>query len=665
MFLTIQSVFKPQATDVIKPISTSANGALTTAVSYKGQFSANGRYVVFESSDSNLVAADTNNEFDVFRKDLATGAIVRVSISGAGEANSESRNAQVSADGRYVVFESYASNLVAGDTPNTLDIFRKDLVTGEIVRVSAVGATAANGASANAQISADGNLVLFESDASNLVGDDTNGARDIFIKNLTTGDITRLSTAGTKEIPIQGNGSSSRGQISDDGRYVIFESIASNLVANDTPNTSDIFRKDLVTGEVVRVSVDAAGVRSPNKSYSNGQVSANGQYVVFQDGADIFLKDIATGALSPLSTEGGLGKFSRKAQISTDGRYIIFESWSTFGTDDVDQSLDVFLKDMATGTITLLSSTTDGSLGTGMYGGAQISADGRYALFNNGGDDAVSHVNIHLVDLFYKSHAAAITEGRFIEVKLGTGAASSATIAWDDGTTSTVVPVAGSAAFSHAYASTGAKAATVTLTEGALTWSVAHTIDIASGTMARNTALADTLSGGAGSDILTGDAFANILIANEGNDRLNGGTGNDSLDGGVGNDVFSAGDGNDRLVGGLGRDTLTGSTGRDVFVFDDRETASSKTKADTITDFSGRRGDRIDLKLVDANARKRGDQKFSFIGDDEAFTAAGQVRYEKTKGTTYVYLNTDSDRAAEAVIKLKGAMDLSKSWFVL
>jgi Ca2+-binding RTX toxin-like protein len=279
--------------------------------------------------------------------------------------------------------------------------------------------------------------------------------------------------------------------------------------------------------------------------------------------------------------------------------------------------------------------------------------------------DTNNSMDIFRVDLLYKANAAAIAQGRFIEVKLGTGAASSATIAWGDGTSSTVTPAAGSAAFSHAYASAGTKAAIVSLAEGAQTWTVAHTIDLSSGTMARNTALADTLSGGAASDILTGDAFANHLIANGGNDRLNGGSGHDLLDGGAGNDVFTAGDGNDRLVGGTGRDTLTGNAGRDVFVFDDRETSSSKTKADTITDFKGRSGDRIDLKLVDANTRKRGDQKFTFIGKDDAFSKEGQVRYEKTKGYTYVYLNTDSDRAAEAVIKLKGAIDLSKSWFVL
>ena len=100
-------------------------------------------------------------------------------------------------------------------------------------------------------------------------------------------------------------------------------------------------------------------------------------------------------------------------------------------------------------------------------------------------------------------------------------------------------------------------------------------------------------------------------------------------------------------------------------MFDDRETGSSKVKADYTTDFSGRRGDRIDLKGVDAHTKKRGDQKFSFIGDEDAFSKAGEVRFEKTKSATYVYLNTDNDRAAEAVIKLKGSFELSKSWFAL
>ncbi|MBM1169762.1 calcium-binding protein [Microvirga arabica] len=162
----------------------------------------------------------------------------------------------------------------------------------------------------------------------------------------------------------------------------------------------------------------------------------------------------------------------------------------------------------------------------------------------------------------------------------------------------------------------------------------------------------------------TGSAGADLIKGGNGKDTFAGAAGNDTLDAGAGNDRLTGNDGNDRLVGGLGKDTLTGNTGLDVFMFDDRETGTSKSKADYITDFKGREGDRFDLKLVDANTKKSGDQKFSFIGT-KAFSKAGEVRYEKTKKETYVYLSTDTDKSAEAVIKLKGAIDLSKAWFVL
>jgi Ca2+-binding RTX toxin-like protein len=178
-------------------------------------------------------------------------------------------------------------------------------------------------------------------------------------------------------------------------------------------------------------------------------------------------------------------------------------------------------------------------------------------------------------------------------------------------------------------------------------------------------ALGDVLKGGEGQDLFKGAGGNDYLSADLGNDRLYGEAGNDTLEGGSGNDLLDGGLNNDRLIGGLGKDTFTGGKGRDVFVFDDRETGSSKAKADYITDFEGRDRDRIDLKLIDANTKKRGDQKFSFIGDDKSFSKAGEVRFEKTKKYTYIYLNTDNDKAAEAVIKLKGSIELSKSWFVL
>lgn len=174
----------------------------------------------------------------------------------------------------------------------------------------------------------------------------------------------------------------------------------------------------------------------------------------------------------------------------------------------------------------------------------------------------------------------------------------------------------------------------------------------------------DLLYGDGGHDFVHGGSGSDRIDGGSGNDRLYGSSGNDRIYGGSGNDRIDGGTGNDRLIGGAGQDTLTGRSGRDVFVFGEKDTSSSKKKADYIIDFSSNNGDRIDLSAIDANARKQGNQKFSFI-DSSAFTKAGQVRYEKTKKDTYVYLNTDNDKSAEAVIKLKGAIDLQKDWFGL
>ncbi|WP_201861451.1 cadherin domain-containing protein [Microvirga soli] len=162
----------------------------------------------------------------------------------------------------------------------------------------------------------------------------------------------------------------------------------------------------------------------------------------------------------------------------------------------------------------------------------------------------------------------------------------------------------------------------------------------------------------------TGTSGGDTVSGGSSTDNLSGGAGNDSLNGGGGKDKINGGTGNDRIIGGSGQDSLTGGSGKDVFAFANKDTGTSKKTADYITDFSGKGGDKIDLKLIDADTKKKGDQAFSFIGTKE-FTKAGQVRYEKAGKDTYIYLNTDSDKTAEGVIKLKGAMDMQKGWFVL
>jgi len=176
--------------------------------------------------------------------------------------------------------------------------------------------------------------------------------------------------------------------------------------------------------------------------------------------------------------------------------------------------------------------------------------------------------------------------------------------------------------------------------------------------------VAGTGTGNAAGNRITGSNGADAIRGLGGNDALLGRGGNDALDGGSGNDVLDGGTGNDRLVGGAGRDTLTGGSGRDLFAWDDRDSGSTKATADLVLDFKPKEGDRLDLRLVDANPRLKGDQAFTFIGKG-AFTKAGQVRYEKSGKDTWVYLNTDADASPEAVIRLKGAVDLSKGWLLL
>src|SRR5690554_6282023 len=191
--------------------------------------------------------------------------MTRVSVASDGtESERESRNPAISADGRYVAFESSASNLVPGDTNGTLDVFVHDRVTGETTRVSvAFDGIEGEGHSRTPAISADGRYVAFESVATNLVPSYADGRYHVFVHDRVTGETTRVSDAfdGT-----QGNAHSGHPAISADGRYVAFDSRATNLVPDDTNNAADVFVHDRLTGETTRVSVLSGGAQSDGLS---------------------------------------------------------------------------------------------------------------------------------------------------------------------------------------------------------------------------------------------------------------------------------------------------------------------------------------------------------------------------------------------------------------
>jgi subtilisin-like proprotein convertase family protein len=204
--------------------------------------SADGRYVTFDSSSPDFVAGDTNNHSDVFLYDRITDQVSRVSVDSNGmEVDGGSYQSKISADGRYVAFTSWATNLAPGDANGVSgnDIFVHDRQTGQTTRVSiASDGTGGNDYSSFPSISADGRYIAFRSNATNLVAGDTNEVVDIFVHDRLTGETRRVSVASNGT---QGNDFSDEAFLSGDGSYVGFYSAADNLVAGDTNGVIDVF----------------------------------------------------------------------------------------------------------------------------------------------------------------------------------------------------------------------------------------------------------------------------------------------------------------------------------------------------------------------------------------------------------------------------------------
>jgi len=205
--------------------------------------SGNGWYVAFESDATNIVAGDTNGVRDIFVRDVRdtqSGATTRVSVANDGaQSDGGSWSASISADGRYVVFYSSATNLVNGDTNGYDDVFLHDTQTGETTRVSvSTGGTEGNGLSHSPSISFDGRYVAFQSLATNLVANGHSGS-EVFLRDTVNNTTILLSVA---EDGAPGDGGSENPSISADGRYVVFQSGATNLVAGDTNGLTDVFR---------------------------------------------------------------------------------------------------------------------------------------------------------------------------------------------------------------------------------------------------------------------------------------------------------------------------------------------------------------------------------------------------------------------------------------
>ena len=334
----------------------------------------------------------------------------------------------ISADGRYVAFDSFASDLVTNDFNGTVqDVFVRDMVAHvtTMVSVSSDGTSGGNGQSVGPSLSADGRYVVFASKASNLVSGVTSSGLELFVRDLQLGTtaMVTINQDGTG-----GGGLHTSFAFSADGRVVAFDSAASNLVPNDTNNDTDLFVRDLEAGTTTLISVapsGAGGGRSGPRTFDNIMLNADGRFVAFSSPANFlvanennttgvenaFVSDVIGGTTTLLSVNqsgtGGGDDFSFARSISADGRFVTFDSRAgDLVANDANGINDAFVRDQVTGTTMLLSANlagtgTGGGLGDSVF--PEVSADGSTIAFSSDAHDLLA-TDTGKLNVVYAAH---------------------------------------------------------------------------------------------------------------------------------------------------------------------------------------------------------------------------------------------------------------------
>lgn len=392
--------------------SVSSAGLPAAGTVQSGSLSANGRYVVFTSLATNLVAGVTG--MHVYRHDRTTGATVLVSVAKNGSPSTVGGFApSVSADGRFVSFASNGNDFVDGDTNGLVDIFLRDMNSGVTKMVSAdqVGTpqgAAANNVAGKREISDDGRYVAFASSASSLVATPNNSRQQIYVKDMATGVVTRASVDATGAA---GNDNSSAPALSGNGQVVAFVSQAANFSSLATSRIGQIFVRDLALGTTTLESVTTTGAIVAGKASVAPAVSWDGLHVAFETtaqldsrdkdgllggnntGWDVYLRDRAAGTtvFASYTNTTFSGTDSRAPSISADGRWVGFHSMDDkFVASDVNATWDVVLFDRVTGTYSLASLNDAGQQANSASSGSSVSSDGRLALFGSAATNLVA-----------------------------------------------------------------------------------------------------------------------------------------------------------------------------------------------------------------------------------------------------------------------------------
>jgi Tol biopolymer transport system component len=400
-------------------VSVAANGTQAGGPSNYPAISADGRFVAFASDAANLITGDTNGAGDIFVKDCSSGAVTCVSLSMSGiPGQGESYAASISADGQHIAFVSEGPDLVTGDGNSLPDVFVRDLANGTTTRLSVPESGGeADGASTAPRISADGRFVAFVSSATNLAAGDSNGSPDIFVRDLqaSTLEWVSVSAAGGPS-----DGACDGPALSADGRYVAFASNARNLIAGESGDSVDqawdVYRRDRQTGTTVRVSASLSGGKGDGQSFA-AAISADGRYVAFASMAtnlissdlngksDIYLRDLSAGTTLRVSIgPGGLEPAgeSLRPSMSADGRFVAFESsaGNLVSEPAPEGSTWSYLRDLGTTTTIRVISASPAALPESGSLSPVVSSDGRWIAFSSAEPALVAGDSNEFEDVF-------------------------------------------------------------------------------------------------------------------------------------------------------------------------------------------------------------------------------------------------------------------------
>lgn len=367
-----------RAADTAEPttilVSVATNGRAGNKVSSQPTISADGRFVAFTSKASNLVAGDTNRKTDIFVRDMLLGQTERVSVATNGsQANNDSMEPVISGNGRFVVFTSTATNLVPANLKPLGDdwyrgpgisvfIHDRQAHTTTLVSVSSNGVPSDERAWLG-DVSYDGRYVIFSSHCEHLVMPDYNGnRRDVFRHDRVTGITRMIDLLPNGENPWEGGSFSA---ISADGNRIVYRSLDGGLVAGDTNQAFDIFVYDVLAGTTRRVSVDSSGMQ----------------------GSDM----------------------ANRPAISADGRYAAFDTTSSIVTGDSNSRSDIFVHDLVTGATTRVSIKTDSTQANNHSTQASLSGDGRFVAFTSLATNLISGDTNGQSDIFLHDRMTGIT----------------------------------------------------------------------------------------------------------------------------------------------------------------------------------------------------------------------------------------------------------------